>query len=218
MKDRDSIDIRKRSIFSSSAESLTSFDDSLSITTQEQLYENIRLHKEIIQSVKLQPWSLSKKYKIVQKAKQYVTRHEDTLQERFAQSGNTKDLYARFKIVLADVSLADPNPFAANKVIIYQLTGFAFHFLQSTLFPLFSPLNQKFKHMKREVYNFCALLIPWEIRIKEIESRFGSVVASYFIFLRWLFWVNIVIANIFTLFVIVPEVSRSGDATSDSQW
>lgn len=60
--------------------------------------------------------------------------------------------------------------------------------------------------MKREIYNFCALLIPWEIRIKEIESRFGSVVASYFIFLRWLFWVNIVIANIFLLFVIVPEV------------
>jgi hypothetical protein len=104
MKDKDSLDVRKRSIFSSSAESLTSFDDSLSITTQEQLYENIRLHKEIIQSVKLQPWSLSKKYKIVQKAKQYVSKHEDTLQERFAQSGNTKDLYARFKIVLADVS------------------------------------------------------------------------------------------------------------------
>lgn len=105
MKDRDSLDVRKRSIFSTSAESLTlSFDDSLSINTQEQLYENIRLHKEIIQSVKLQPWSLSKKYKIVQKAKQYVSRHEDTLQERFALSGNTKDLYARFKILLADVS------------------------------------------------------------------------------------------------------------------
>lgn len=104
MKDKENLDIRKRSIFSSSAESLSSFDDSLSITTQEQLYENIRLHKEIIQSVKLQPWSLSKRYKIVQKAKQYVSRHEDTLQERFALSGNTKDLYARFKIVLADVS------------------------------------------------------------------------------------------------------------------
>lgn len=105
MKERESLDIRKRSIFSSSAESLESFDDSLSITTQEQLYDNIRLHKEIIQSVKLQPWMLSKKYKIVQKAKQYVAKHEDTLQERFAQSGNTKDLYARFKIVLADVRL-----------------------------------------------------------------------------------------------------------------
>lgn len=105
MKERESLDIRKRSIFSSSAESLSSFDDSPSITTQEQLYENIRLHKEIIQSVKLQPWSLSKRYKIVQKAKQYVSRHEDTLQERFAMSGNTKDLYARFKILMADVSI-----------------------------------------------------------------------------------------------------------------
>jgi hypothetical protein len=51
MKERENLDIRKRSIFSSSAESLESFDDSLSITTQEQLYDNIRLHKEIIQSV-----------------------------------------------------------------------------------------------------------------------------------------------------------------------
>lgn len=113
MKEKDTLDVRKRSIFSSSAESLESYDDSLSITTQEQLYDNIRLHKEIIQSVKLQPWSLSKKYKIVQKAKQYVARHEDTLQERFAQSGNTKDLYARFKIVLADVRL--------YHIIIFQL-------------------------------------------------------------------------------------------------
>lgn len=62
--------------------------------------------------------------------------------------------------------------------------------------------------MKRELYNFLALLIPWEIRIKEIESRFGSVVASYFIFLRWLFWVNLVIASVFALFVIVPEVKK----------
>lgn len=116
---KDTLDVRKRSIFSSSAESLESYDDSLSITTQEQLYDNIRLHKEIIQSVKLQPWSLSKKYKIVQKAKQYVARHEDTLQERFAQSGNTKDLYARFKIVLADV-----RPWTTKKIIIiFQLIG-----------------------------------------------------------------------------------------------
>ena len=60
--------------------------------------------------------------------------------------------------------------------------------------------------MKREIFNFSALLIPWEIRIKEIESRFGSVVASYFIFLRWLFWVNIIIAKILIIFVIIPEV------------
>lgn len=127
MKDKDNLDIRKRSIFSSSAESLTSLE-SMSISTQEQIYENIKIHKEIIQSVKNQPWSLSKKYKIVQKLKRYIAQHEDTLQERFAQSGNTFDLYARVKILIAD----------------------------------------KFKKLRREFWNFCSFLIPWEMRLAMI--------------------------------------------------
>lgn len=40
----------------------------------------------------------------------------------------------------------------------------------------------------------------------EIESHFGSAVASYFIFLRWLFWINFVIAVTLTAFVAIPEV------------
>ena len=69
-----------------------------------------------------------------------------------------------------------------------------------------SPL-QKMQHIRRELTNFSTQLIPWESRIKEIESHFGSVVASYFTFLRWLLWVNIVIAFVFAMFVVVPEVS-----------
>ena len=63
------------------------------------------------------------------------------------------------------------------------------------------------QHIRRELTNFSTQLIPWESRIKEIESHFGSVVASYFTFLRWLLWVNIVIAFVFAMFVVVPEVS-----------
>lgn len=48
--------------------------------------------------------------------------------------------------------------------------------------------------------------MPWESRIKEIESHFGSAVASYFIFLRWLFWINLVIFLTLTIFVAIPEI------------
>ncbi|KAL7732247.1 hypothetical protein ACLKA6_018485 [Drosophila palustris] len=134
-------------------------------STQEQIFENIRLHKEVIQSVKLQPWPIRKKLKLVRQAKTYVARHEGALQERFAMSRSTRDLWARFKILMA----------------------------------------ARWRHWKRETTSFLTVLIPWELRIKEIESHFGSGVASYFTFLRWLMWVNIMIAIPLVAFVIGPE-------------
>ncbi|KAM5291448.1 transmembrane channel-like protein 3 [Glossophaga mutica] len=58
----------------------------------------------------------------------------------------------------------------------------------------------------RVACNFAATFIPWETRIKKIESHFGSGVASYFIFLRWLFGVNTVLAIMTGAFIVVPEL------------
>ncbi|KAF7241550.1 Transmembrane channel-like protein 3 [Varanus komodoensis] len=57
----------------------------------------------------------------------------------------------------------------------------------------------------RLAYNFMVIFIPWEMRIKKIESHFGSGVASYFIFLRWLFGINIVLTIMTGAFVVLPE-------------
>ncbi|KAM9311891.1 transmembrane channel-like protein 3 [Gastrophryne carolinensis] len=62
------------------------------------------------------------------------------------------------------------------------------------------------KKFIRLSYNFVVLFIPWEMRIKKIESHFGSGVASYFIFLRWLFGINIVLTIMTGAFVVLPEI------------
>lgn len=71
--------------------------------TDEQVVENIRLHKEVLTNVKHQPWSMRRKLKLVQQAKSYIKRHEGELQERLAQSRSTKDFLARFNILLVKV-------------------------------------------------------------------------------------------------------------------
>ena len=63
----------------------------------------------------------------------------------------------------------------------------------------------------RELSNYSAMLIPWEGKIKNIESYFGSVVASYFTFLRWLFWINFIMALICGVVIIMPEVMFGPD-------
>lgn len=74
-------------------------------STQEQIFENIRVHKEVLQQVKWQPWSMKRKLKLVQQAKSYIARHEGELQERFASAKSTKDIVARIKIVVNTVGL-----------------------------------------------------------------------------------------------------------------
>ncbi|KAK2587729.1 hypothetical protein KPH14_003839 [Odynerus spinipes] len=157
--------IRRRSsaLTNSSADTAISIDDG---GTQEQVFEKLKLHKEVLSGVKEEPWPLSKKIKLVRQAKSYVRKHEGVLQERLAQSRSTKDAVARVSLLI----------------------------------------TKKWQYFRRELINLETWLIPWELRIKEIESHFGSAVASYFTFLRWLFWINFVIAFTLTAFVAVPEM------------
>lgn len=71
--------------------------------TQEQIFENLKLHKEVLSGVKQQPWPLRRKMKLVRQAKSYVRRHEGVLQERLAQSRSTKNVIARISFFMSKV-------------------------------------------------------------------------------------------------------------------
>jgi hypothetical protein len=74
------------------------------VITQDEIFENIKIHKEVLRDVKMQPWNMRKKLKLVIQAKTYIKKHEGALQERLAQSRSTRDMLARWNIYLIKVS------------------------------------------------------------------------------------------------------------------
>uniref|UniRef100_A0A8C1MP95 Transmembrane channel-like protein n=1 Tax=Cyprinus carpio TaxID=7962 RepID=A0A8C1MP95_CYPCA len=67
-------------------------------------------------------------------------------------------------------------------------------------------MTKKLIKFNRDFENFKTACIPWESRIKEVESHFGSSVASYFIFLRWMYGLNLVLFGFVFGLVVIPEV------------
>uniref|UniRef100_W5KFT2 Transmembrane channel-like protein n=1 Tax=Astyanax mexicanus TaxID=7994 RepID=W5KFT2_ASTMX len=66
-------------------------------------------------------------------------------------------------------------------------------------------MRKKWMKFERDLENFKTACIPWEMKIKEIESHFGSSVASYFIFLRWMYGINMILFSLTFGLVMVPE-------------
>uniref|UniRef100_A0A8C6VVU4 Transmembrane channel-like protein n=1 Tax=Nothobranchius furzeri TaxID=105023 RepID=A0A8C6VVU4_NOTFU len=66
-------------------------------------------------------------------------------------------------------------------------------------------MTKKWVKFQRDFENFKTACIPWEMKIKEIESHFGSSVASYFIFLRWMYGINMILFGLTFGLVMVPE-------------
>ncbi|CAB1332713.1 unnamed protein product [Coregonus sp. 'balchen'] len=67
-------------------------------------------------------------------------------------------------------------------------------------------MMKKWIKFQRDFENFKTTCIPWERKIKEVESHFGSSVASYFIFLRWMYGMNMVLFGLTFGLVVIPEV------------
>ncbi|KAK2837519.1 hypothetical protein Q5P01_014731 [Channa striata] len=67
-------------------------------------------------------------------------------------------------------------------------------------------MTKKIIKLKRDFENFKTACIPWESKIKEVESHFGSSVASYFIFLRWMYGLNLVLFGFQFGLVVLPEI------------
>ncbi|XP_026881175.2 transmembrane channel-like protein 2-A [Electrophorus electricus] len=67
-------------------------------------------------------------------------------------------------------------------------------------------MMKKWIKFQRDFENFKTACIPWERKIKEVESHFGSSVASYFIFLRWMYGMNLVLFSLTFGLVVIPEL------------
>ncbi|KAI6209460.1 TMC domain-containing protein [Aphelenchoides besseyi] len=76
-------------------------------------------------------------------------------------------------------------------------------------------LRKRWHFFVRWFSNFLSNILPWESKIKRIESHFGSVVSSYFTFLRWVIFMNLAITALILAFVVIPEMIA--DATADGR-
>ena len=56
----------------------------------------------------------------------------------------------------------------------------------------------------RGIDNAFNTLVPWDGRIKRVESYFGSSVSSFFILLRWICYLNVCISILIIAFVTIP--------------
>lgn len=69
--------------------------------------------------------------------------------------------------------------------------------------------RMKYRRSVMRVRDFFKQFHIWTISLKDIESRFGTSVASFFELIRWLFLLNILYSLMWLLFVVIPQAARS---------
>lgn len=64
----------------------------------------------------------------------------------------------------------------------------------------------RWKHFKYNMAEFGYFLKLWRGHMKKIEGHFGTGVLSYFMFLKWLFYINIPVFVLTFGFIILPQI------------
>ncbi|XP_062874412.1 transmembrane channel-like protein 1 [Trichomycterus rosablanca] len=67
-------------------------------------------------------------------------------------------------------------------------------------------MRKKWMKLRRNLHNFRMLCVPWEMKIKNIESHYGSSVASYFLLMRWMYGINVIVFCVNLCLIVFPEV------------
>ena len=61
-------------------------------------------------------------------------------------------------------------------------------------------------HFKNNMKEFAYSLEPWKSLMKKVEGHFGTGVSSYFLFLKWIFLLNIPVFILTFGFVVLPQI------------
>ncbi|XP_051828547.1 transmembrane channel-like protein 1 [Antechinus flavipes] len=134
-------------------------DDEIDEEELEKMKAELDEKRQVIATVKCQPWKMEKKIQVLKEAKEFVSANEGALGK-----GKGKRWFA-FKMMM----------------------------------------KKKWAKFLRDFEIFKQACIPWENKIKAVESQFGSSVASYFHFLRWMYGVNMVLFVLTFSLIMLPE-------------
>ncbi|KAK2107855.1 Transmembrane channel-like protein 3 [Saguinus oedipus] len=186
---------------------LSNLDDSFSAdetgdsNDPEQIFQNIQFQKDLMANIRCRPWTMGQKLRALRRAKEIVLKFEGRLTRTRGYQA------AGAEVKNTHVSTATPSRCLQNQEVVSAIAPVVIYRLQAPVNnTAVDQDNRLWRKFARLACNFVVTFIPWEMRIKKIESHFGSGVASYFIFLRWLFGINIVLTIMTGAFIVIPEL------------
>ncbi|XP_071961220.1 transmembrane channel-like protein 7 [Antedon mediterranea] len=77
-------------------------------------------------------------------------------------------------------------------------------------------MSRQWKRLKFKVSDGLLWFELWRSSIKEVEGKFGTAVVSYFVFLKWMMFLNIYIFLLMFLFVVIPQVALNSNSNVEN--